>query len=481
MLRTGVPKLLCFMLSAGLANWTSAAPPPVTMVDVSDTGNQQGLFDFLNGINRSDALLGNMWGARNWLSRYGISFAVEETIEYIGNTSGGSKTGFEYDGLTQVLLQMDTQRAFGHYGGLINVSLLNTHGNNLSANQLYSLQAASGIEADPSIRLWEAWYDQKFLDEDRLDVKVGQQSLDQEYMVSQNALYFINTLFGWPMLPSADLPGGGPAYPLSVLGARLAARPVDGINILAGVYNGTPVNNQSGDPQLSNAHGTSFPWGGGVLAITEIQWSYPALGSMVSPGDSQPLGWTYKLGAWYDSRSFNDLRENQFGQSLVDPAGNGVPRQHQGDYAVYAVMDQLLWRDQKDPNHTLSAYARVMGTPLTDRNLIDFSMNAGLLMHSPFNYRTDDTFGLGIGYAHVSDQASLLDQQTNQYNNSALPIRSSETNVELTYQYQLKPWIQLQPDVQYTINPGGGAANPFNPSQRIGNEWVVGLRSNINF
>jgi hypothetical protein len=71
--------------------------------------------------------------------------------------------------------------------------------------------------------MWELWYQQKFLDEDRLDVKIGQQSLDQEFMVSQNAIYFINTMFGWPMVPSADLPGGGPAYPLSALGARAMA------------------------------------------------------------------------------------------------------------------------------------------------------------------------------------------------------------------------------------------------------------------
>ena len=103
------------------------------------------------------------------------------------------------------------------------------------------MQTASGIEADRATRLWELWYDQKFLEEDRLDIKIGQQSLDQEFMVSQNASYFVNTMFGWPMLPSADLPGGGPAYPLSALGVRLKARPIDPLTFLAGVFNGSPV------------------------------------------------------------------------------------------------------------------------------------------------------------------------------------------------------------------------------------------------
>ncbi len=47
-------------------------------------------------------------------------------------------------------------------------------------------------------------------------------------------------MFGWPMVPSADLPGGGPAYPLSALGVRLRARPVDPLTFLAGVFNGSP-------------------------------------------------------------------------------------------------------------------------------------------------------------------------------------------------------------------------------------------------
>ncbi len=60
-------------------------------------------------------------------------------------------------------------------------------------------------------------------------------------MDSNNAAYFVNTMFGWPMVPSADLPGGGPAYPLSALGVRVRARPVDRLNILLGVFNGSPV------------------------------------------------------------------------------------------------------------------------------------------------------------------------------------------------------------------------------------------------
>jgi porin len=105
-----------------------------------------------------------------------------------------------------MVLQMDTQRAFGLYGGTFNVSGLQYHGRNLSADRLLTLQTASGIEADRATRLWELWYQQKFLDEDRLDVKIGQQSLDQEFMVSQNALLFVNTMCPPPICPAAVRP-----------------------------------------------------------------------------------------------------------------------------------------------------------------------------------------------------------------------------------------------------------------------------------
>ena len=38
-----------------------------------------------------------------------------------------------------------------------------------------------------------------------------------------------------------------------------------------------------------------------------------------------------------------------------------------------------------------------------------------MVFHSPFRYRTDDTFGLGMGYAHVSARASALDRDTVAY------------------------------------------------------------------
>ncbi len=474
---------LCLALCLG--NAALAAPPPVSIPVDPDSfqtsGANAGPLDFLQSWRRDAYFLGDMWGLRTLMSRYGFSLAIQETSEVLGNVSGGNRRGVAYDGLTTMILQGDTNRAFGWYGGTFNVSALDIHGRNLSADNLGTLQTASGIEGDRSLRLWEFWYQQKFLDEDRLDIKLGQQSLDQEFMVSQNALLFVNTMFGWPMVPSADLPGGGPAYPLSALGVRVRAKPTNSITLLAGLFNGSPAPSANGDPQQLNASGTSFPTNGGKLAIAELQYAYPSLSGMVYPGDSEPLARTYRLGVWYDTESFNDLRYDDTGLSLANPASTGNPLSHRHDYSIYAVADQMVWAWTKDTNRNLSVFLRAMGTPQQDRNLVDFSLNAGFVLHQPLQYRNDDTFGIGIGIAHVSPRAAGLDRDTAAFTGSFTPIRGSETFVEATYQYQVAPWWQMQPDIQYVFNPGAGIASATNADVKVGNELVLGMRTNIQF
>ncbi len=478
--------LLVLVFSAAAAVPAFAAPPPLSVpvtADQNNTDTAGGYSVFLGNLQRSNYLLGDLFGLRAALAKVGISLAIQETSEVLGNPAGGIKQGAEYDGLTQVLLQLDTARAFGWYGGLFNVSALQIHGRNLSAENLLTLQTSSGIEADRATRLWELWYDQKFLEEDRLDIKVGQQSLDQEFIVNPNGAYFLNTMFGWPLVPSVDLPGGGPAYPLSALGMRVRYRPIDPINILVGVYNGSPSPTNQGDPQVANPSGTSFPLNGGTLTFVELQYTYPAIGAMELPGQGAPLGHTWRLGAWFNSESFADQRYDNTGLSLASPASNGIPLSHHGDFSLYAVADQMVWRDEGNPNRSVSVFGRVMGTPQADRNLVDLSLNAGVVYHDPIANRPDDTLAIGMGYAHVSRRAAALDQDAAGYaqGSGLTPIRTSETYVELTYQYQVRPWWQIQPDIQYIFNPGGGMTNPTNPTARVENALVLGVRTNVLF
>ncbi len=424
-------------------------------------------------------LLGDMWGLRPALAKYGVTLTILENVETFGNLSGGVKQGFEANGLTTVTLQMDTEKAFGLKGGTLNVSGLQYWGGNLTADNLMVLQTLTDIEAPVGVRLWELWYQQKF--GDKFDIKVGEQSLDEEFIISPTAnTFFISAMSGWPGLPTVNLFGGGPAYPLASLGVRGRVQVTDSVTVLAGVFNGSPIPRNSPNTPESNPHGVSFPLDTGTLVIAELQYAFGS-GASGKPNAEGPLPGNYKIGAWYDSYKFDDQQYDNIGLPLASPLSNGTPAAHHGDFSFYGVMDQMIWRSKDNANRSLNVFVRPMFTPYQDRNLVSASINAGFALHAPLPTRDNDIFGVEMGTVWASSGASGFDRQMQFFQPSVSPIRSSETFLEASYQFQVLPSWQIQPDVQYFINPGMGIANPDDPTQRIKNEFVVGLRTNINF
>jgi porin len=416
----------------------------------------------------SGDLFGDLGGLRTAFAKVGVTVGATESSEVFANPTGGLKQGANYDGLTTVTLQMDTKAAFGLEGGQINASLLQLHGENYSVDNIGVLQTISGIQGDRATRLWELWWDQKF--GDHFDVKFGQQSLDVEFAGAPSSGVFVNALFGWSALDALDLPGGGPAFPLSSLGVR--GRWQSGPwTVLAGVFSGSPASNANADPQHANAYGVSFPWDG-ALAVAETQYA-------VGQGEGQYAG-VYKIGAWYDSLPFADQQYNTLGQPLADPAADPTPRRRDGDFGLYAVADQMIWRGA-EKERTLNLFVRPMAAPQGDRNLTTFSIDAGLTLHDPLPGRKDDTFGLGFGFVQLSPGAIGYSRDAAFYNPGVYsPILSNETLVEATYQIQATPWAQIQPDLQFVHNPGGGVANP-NTGGKTGDALVAGLRVNLTF
>jgi porin len=441
--------------------------------------------DFMTNLWTRSTLLGDAGGFRTKLASVGLSFGIQDTNEVFGNVTGGVKTGAAYDGVTLMSVGLDTQAAFGWEGGTFNVSAWNIRGRSLSADNLLVLQTVSGIEAAPTTRLWEAWYQQAFLD-DKVDVKLGQQSLDQEFITSQGSSLFLNTMMGWPMVPSADLYAGGPAYPLSSLGVRLRVRPNENLTLLGGVFQDNPPGGPfNADSQLlgSTRWGGNFNLRTGALMIAEVQYAInqPVTGQLVTP-DQKPGGLpgTYKLGAWFDTAPFYSQQYDNTGLSLANPASTGVPETQWHNFSLYGVMDQVVWQPDAEAPQAVGVFARVMGAP-GDRNLVNFSVNAGATLKAPLPTRDNDTLGVGFGFAKVSGGAVALDQAMNYYSGSFGPVRSSETFLEVTYQIQATPWWTVQPDFQYFFTPGGGIVNPNNPSQSVGNAAVFGLRSVVTF
>jgi porin len=143
------------------------------------------------------------------------------------------------------------------------------------------------------------------------------------------------------------------------------------------------------------------------------------------------------------------------------------------------VVDQTIWRPDPAGARAVGVFARIMGAP-GDRNLVDFSVNAGITMKAPVAGRDNDSVGIGYGLAQVSPTAVSFDKDANFYH-GPYPIRGSESFIEVTYQAAITPWLTVQPDLQYVWTPGGGIRDPLSPDRRVGNETLLGLRTNIGF
>jgi porin len=286
------------------------------------------------------------------------------------------------------------------------------------------------------------------------------------------------------MIPSADLYAGGPAYPLSSLGIRLRSN-AGPFTVLGGVFQDNPPGGPfADDGQLRG----STRWGGnfnlrtGALFIGEVQYALnqPSNGDMDDGSRSTGLPGTYKLGVWFDTASFPDQHFDTSGLSLADPNSNGNPRMDRQNFSFYGVADQTIWRPDSDSPRSVSVFARLMGAP-GNQNLINFSVNAGINLKAPLPGRDDDTFGIGFGFAKVSPSVAGFDRDSAVVAGGNYPIRSSETFLEVTYQAQVTGWLQVQPDFQFIHRPGGGIPDPNNASQRLQDEAVLGVRTNITF
>lgn len=416
------------------------------------------------GLLERDKLLGDLGGLRTRLEDKGITFGLQEQAEVFGNVTGGVRQGAIFEGALLMSLAVDTEKLVSFPGGKLNVSAYQIHGRGLTANNLGNLNVISGIEAPKTTRLFELWYEQSLAD-GKVTVRVGQQAADQEFITSQFGGLFLNAGFGWPTLPALDLPSGGPAYPLATPGMRLKVLPSEQISVLAGVYNGDPSDNGAG---------TSFRLNKGVFVIGEVQYALNGgEGATGLPG-------IYKIGGWYNSNNFADQRFGYDGLSLADPSSVGAPRLRRNNWSIYAVADQLFFREPGTKDQGIGVFARVMGAP-GDRSAVNFFLNAGATYKGIVPGRVNDTLGLGIGFARVSDTASKLDSDTARFSGSVFPIRRSETVLELTYQAVVLPWLTVQPDFQYVFNPGGGVPSQAVPSRPVGDAAVLGLRATIVF
>ena len=250
----------------------------------------------------------------------------------------------------------------------MSASAFQIHGNSITADNIGSIMPVSNLEATPATRLFELWVEQHIFN-DVLAVKVGQLAADQEFILSNSYSYFLNGTFGWPSIAAADLPGGGPAYPLATPGVRVAIRPSEDLKLMIGVYNGDPANPNCANenPQVCDSDGLDFSLDSPALLMIEGRYKYNLTAQL--PG-------TVKVGGWNHFGTFPDERLDSDDLPIAATLNRGRPID--GDWAIYGIIDQLVWRlPGSEDAKGVGLFGRIMGAP-SAQNLVDFYAEGGI-------------------------------------------------------------------------------------------------------
>jgi len=350
------------------------------------------------------------------------------------NISGGKRTGAAYLQRLGLIGDADLARILGWTGATAHISAHSIVGAGLST-KVGNLLSVSGIEAKPALRLFNLWIEQKFAD--NASLRIGQFSAGQEFVLSPTANLFVNSTFGWPGSFAADLPDGGPAYPVAVPGARATVSIDNGKTIIrTAIFAGNPTR---GD--LRGVEGWRFSRP--PFAIAEVART---------SGGGDPA-WTVIAGGWASFDRFADLRVSS-GRKLA------------GDHAIYLVADARLWARG---SRTLHGFARVTFSP-GDRNLVRRYFDAGITVTAPIATRPHDMIGVAIASAGISP----LQQSGNDRVGTNAPA-PAETVIEASYLLQLGKALYVQPNAQLVLNPYEAApASP--PIRRV---IVMGVRTSL--
>jgi porin len=419
---------------------------------------------------------------RKMMADRGFSFQINWVGDTIGNATGGTKRTVIHQGRFDFEGDLDFEKLAGWNGLKAHANVFSIYGHGLTHTSILNLATISEIEALPETRLYEAYLEQSLWG-GKLMIKVGQQAADVEFFDSQTDDLFINGTFGWPAIKATNLPAGGPAPPIAVPGVRVKVVPTEEITVFAAIFNGNPAAPGEGDPQLRDKHGLAFRVNDAPWLIGQVRYDYAlTAGGLNLPGNITP-------GAWRHTGDFDDQRFTASGLSIADPAGDGIARKLHGNYGIFGVIEQTLWRPASVTEKGVSAsvpgvtmFARAAYSP-PDRNLIDFYADGGIGFVGFVPGRPIDRFGIGVAYMHIGSAARQLDRDTQAFSGLPTPVRSAETLIEVIYEAHVKPGWLLQPYFQYVFRPSGGIPDPNDPSgvTRIGDAAIFGLTTTVKY
>lgn len=347
------------------------------------------------------------------------------------NVRGGLRRDGTYLDNIDVIATLDAERACGLTGTTVLISGLYNNRPTLSDRIVGDIQTVSNIDTDGASRLYEAWVERAF---DAGAVKLGLMDLNSEFDVNETGALFVNSSHGIGPDFSQVGENGPSIFPITGLGAMLRWDLSERMELRVAAFEGTV-----GDPDHPRRTTVDLESDEGALLVGELTVRPTAASRSI-------------LGVWRHT-----------GRS-ADHADPEILHRTES-LGVYALAEGTLLNTEA---HALNAFIRV-GFADSDIHQVARYQGVGLTWSGPMLAGSDREEQLGLAIGNITNGGKFRRSQ------AALgtTFERHETAIELTYRVQYLPWLALQPDVQYIINPGTDPA--------LKNALVIGLRFELSW
>jgi porin len=366
-------------------------------------------------------MTGNWDGLRDKLEKIGITVWANYTTDLLGNVSGGVRRGFQYAGGLEFGWRHDFEKQLGFKGLVFDVSGDYRSGWDLSERNIGSVTTAAQIFGltdhfgTGSLRLYRLSLEQSLLD-DRLSLLAGRIGMGDDFITSDLYGTFVQAVFNSNATSvTANIPSFS-SGPVATWGLRAKFEPVKKWYVMGGVYYSDDTIGKD------SKHGVDFS-----IRRTKGATSILQIGYEHNQGkDAEGLPGNYYVGSYYNSNRFENLADSD--------------KARHGNYGLYFYMDQAVYREEGSTgNQGLTPFLTATFAPLEEVNTFPYFVAGGLVYRGLIPGRDNDTTSWGFAYGQFSNSLN----------------ETYEMVLELTHNFQLTPWLSIQPDLQYIIRPGG--------------------------
>ncbi|MGY1424777.1 carbohydrate porin [Lysobacter sp. A289] len=382
-----------------------------------------------------DTLSGDWGGARTRWNDAGVIFNAGYAAEVAGNLSGGDKRTARYTQQLELETLLDMERLAGIDDARVQITLNHRTGRSLSADVLHNQFSVQQLYTNAQIlRLSQLNWLQHF-DDGRLTVQLGWSPLGNDLARLDAFCKFQNVVI-CGHANAMTINSGAINGPVSQWGARIKYWPTDRFYINTGVYRNNPDGGTDDGFDLSLDNDGNF---------------YPIeLGWQRAPDRLEGL---IAIGVYYNSATTPDVHTD------IDdgPAGlTGQPfLQHGGRHGGYVMGRQVVYRpDPGNPDRGLS-FGGIAGVGDSATARFRHFAIVGGLYRGPFASRPNDYAAFMVAWSPTNLRLMRYQQDRNRMVPGSVPVQHWETVIEVDYGIQATPWLLLQPNLQYIVQPGG--------------------------